>query len=84
MTEQVRAAGYVRVSTEDQKENGWNLSEDRARIEQIVSERGWQLVAIYDDGGRHGDDPDRPGLLAMLAAAKDREFDVLIVRSQDR
>lgn len=40
------------------------------------------MTHIYDDGGRQGDDPNRPGLLAMLAAAS--EFDVLVVRSQER
>lgn len=78
----IRAAGYVRVSTDEQKKHGWNLNADRERIEAICIERGWQLVEVYDDGGRQGDDPDRPGLLSMLAAVD--SYDVLIVRSQDR
>ena len=61
MSEPVRAAGYIRVSTEEQRKHGWNLGADRERIERTVAERGWTLHAIYDDGGLQGDDPTRPG-----------------------
>ena len=82
MTEPIRAAGYIRVSTEDQRKHGWNLGDDRERIERTVAERGWPLHAIYDDGGLQGDDPTRPGFTRMLAEAD--EFDVLIMRDLDR
>ena len=78
----MRAAGYIRVSTEEQAKHGWNLDADRKRIEAIVAENDWELIAIYDDGGRQGDDPDRPGFNAMLDAL-DRT-DVIIMRSLDR
>ena len=29
MTDPIRAAGYVRVSTQEQAEKGWNLDEDK-------------------------------------------------------
>jgi site-specific DNA recombinase len=78
----MRASGYIRVSTEEQAKHGWNLGADRERIEATITERGWTRHAIYDDGGRQGDDPDRPGFLAMLAEVD--AFDVLIVRDLDR
>ena len=64
----MRAAGYIRVSTQEQATNGWNLDEDRKLIEARCEREGWELVAIHDDGGRQGDDPDRPGLGALLAS----------------
>src|SRR5437764_10462803 len=78
----VRAAGYVRVSTQEQQEHGYNLAEDKRLIAELCEQRDWQLVEIYDDGGRQGDDPDRPGLLRMLAELE--RFDVLVIRSQER
>jgi site-specific DNA recombinase len=78
----MRACGYVRVSTDEQVADGWNLAEDRKRIAEIADANGWELTDIYDDGGRQGDDPTRPGLLAMLAGLD--EIDVVILRSQDR
>lgn len=77
-----RAAGYIRVSTVEQVDSGWNLAEDRALIESRCEAEGWELTAIYDDGGRQGDDPDRPGLLALLGRLD--EVDVVIMRQQDR
>jgi site-specific DNA recombinase len=71
------AAGYIRVSTEDQVQHGWNLEEDR----RLILER-YPDAVIFDDPGRQGDDPDRPGLLALLSRLS--EFDVVIIRQQDR
>lgn len=82
MSNAIRAAGYVRVSTEDQVKYGWNLGADRKRIEATFIEHGFDRHAIYDDGGRQGDDPNRPGFLQMLSEAD--QFDVLIVRDLDR
>jgi site-specific DNA recombinase len=82
MAEKLRAAGYVRVSTEEQRKNGWNLGADRERIENTISERGWTRVDIYDNGGLQGDDPNRPEFNRMLAEID--TFDVLIMRDLDR
>lgn len=75
----MRVAGYLRVSTQEQVEKGWNLEEDRKLIRQR-----WRTdeVEFFDDGGRQGDDPDRPGLLALLSRLD--EFDVVVMRQQDR
>lgn len=78
----IRAAGYVRVSTEEQNKHGWNLGADRERIEKTITDRGWARVAIYDDGGRQGDDPTRPDYLRMLAEVDD--YDVIVMRDLDR
>jgi DNA invertase Pin-like site-specific DNA recombinase len=79
-----RAAGYVRVSTIEQQRHGWNLGEDRDRIRERVEAEGWELVQLYDDGGRQGDDLERPGLQALLAAVEAGDLDVLILRDLDR
>lgn len=80
MTE--RCVGYVRVSTDEQVRDGWNLNADRERIGEIAAAQGWDLIEVHDDEGRQGDDPDRPGLLAMLATLD--ECDVIVMRSMDR
>lgn len=77
-----RVVGYVRVSTQDQVTNGWNLDEDRRLIEERCQEEGWELVATYDDAARQGDDPGRPGLAALLTSLTD--IDAVIMRQQDR
>ena len=77
-----RAAGYVRVSTQEQVEHGLNLAEDRQRIRERADAEGWELVEIFDDGGHQGDDPDRPELASMIASLPD--LDVVILRDLDR
>jgi site-specific DNA recombinase len=81
-TKSTRAAGYVRVSTEEQVREGWNLDEDKQRIRELVIAEGWELFELWNDGGLKGDDPDRPGLRAMLDSLD--KFDVLVMRSLDR
>jgi site-specific DNA recombinase len=78
----VKAAGYVRVSTDEQVRDGWNLDEDKARIRELADREGWDLVEVYDDGGRQGDDFERPGLRSMLDSLGD--LDVIVMRSIDR
>ena len=82
MSDIKRAAGYVRVSTQEQVKHGWNLDEDRTLIAEMADAKGWELVEVYDDGGRQGDDPDRPGLLRMLGDLGG--LDVVVVRTQER
>jgi site-specific DNA recombinase len=80
----MRTAGYVRVSTVEQQRHGWNIGEDRDRIRERAEDEGWELVELYDDGGRQGDDRERPGLRALFAAVEAGELDVLILRDLDR
>ena len=76
----MKIAGYLRVSTQEQVEKGWNLEADRELIRERCPE-GAELE-LFDDGGRQGDDPTRPGLLEMLSRLD--EFDLVIMRQQDR
>ncbi len=78
----MRAAGYIRVSTDEQVKHGWNLGADKQRVEEIADDKGWDLVEIFDDGGLQGDDPDRPGFNRMLDTLD--QCDVIIMRSLDR
>jgi site-specific DNA recombinase len=77
-----RVLGYVRVSTAEQAEKGWNLDEDKRLIHEMCETKGWELVAIFSDPGLQGDDPDRPGLLKLLAALD--SADLVLMRQQDR
>ncbi len=75
----VRAARYLRVSRADQC---LDLQEDETA--DLVERRGWQLTATFSDEGVSGSKDKRPGLDAMLAQARKRSFDVLVVYRSDR
>jgi DNA invertase Pin-like site-specific DNA recombinase len=74
-----RAAVYARVSTTDQKTG---LQSDEAL--RVIEARGWSLAATFEDVGISGTKDRRPGLDALLAAARKRKFDVLVVWRADR
>src|SRR5580658_333525 len=69
-----RVAIYVRYAAAP---DGTNPAEDNADRCQAFSERqGWAVASIFQDLGRSGASVSaRHGLLAMMAAADDGEFD---------
>ncbi|HZO55375.1 MAG TPA: recombinase family protein, partial [Bryobacteraceae bacterium] len=74
----IRAAIYARVSTTDQH-NEIQIRE----LTEYVERRGWNLAAIYQDKVS-GAKAKRPGLDAMMADARLRKFDVVLVLKLDR
>jgi DNA invertase Pin-like site-specific DNA recombinase len=80
MRQLIRAAYYLRVSTEGQE-----LANQRAEIEPFIDRRGWRLECSFEDvvsGGKK--EKDRPGFAAMLKAAHQRKFDILAFWALDR
>lgn len=74
----MRAAIYARVSTFDQEPEN-----QLVELRRYASARGWQ-VKEHVDHGISGAKERRPALDALLADAKRRRFDVLVVWRLDR
>jgi DNA invertase Pin-like site-specific DNA recombinase len=76
-----RAALYLRVSTD-----GQTTANQREALEAVAAQRGWQIVATYEDAGISGSKgrDKRPGLDAALKDASRGKFDVLCAWSVDR
>ncbi|MCL6596703.1 MAG: recombinase family protein [Firmicutes bacterium] len=80
-----KAAAYLRVSTEGQVgDDKFGLAAQRQAVEEYAKAQGLELVAWYEDDGISGGTLDRPGLMALLAAAKAHEFKVVVVAKMDR
>ena len=78
----LRAAIYTRYSSDMQREAS---SEDQARnCRERIARDDWTLVTHYKDEGISGATTKRPDYQAMLAAAKRREFDVLVLDKLSR
>ena len=75
----MRVAIYSRVSTQEQTTAG-QLDELRSYCER----RKWEIVAEYTDEGVSGSTESRPGLNHLLADAKRRMFDAVLVYRYDR
>lgn len=77
----MRAALYARVSTAN---NGQNPQVQVRELLDYCGRRGWEIVATYIDHGVSGSKESRPELDKLLAAARRREFDVLLCWKLDR
>ena len=74
-----RAFGYVRVSTEEQAEEGISLRAQRGRIKAYAKAMGLRLVRTYADEGISGRTLERPGLQDLLERVQGREGETIIV-----
>jgi site-specific DNA recombinase len=78
----MRASIYARYSTDLQRQAS---IEDQYRTCLTRIEReGWKVVARYKDEAVSGAKADRPGYVALMEAAKCREFDVIVVEEVSR
>ncbi len=74
-----RVAIYARVSTGEQ-----NVDMQTRELKTYAELRGWQVVEVFEDKGFSGSTTQRPGLKAILGAAKQRQFDIVLVWKLDR
>jgi site-specific DNA recombinase len=80
----MKAASYIRVSTDEQANEGHSLDAQRAIIGDFCLNRTWTLVGEYLDAGLSGKDGDRPALRELIADAETCGFDLVIVHAVDR
>lgn len=78
-----RLAGYVRVSTLAQAEEGHSLSGQEARLREVCERNGFELAAIYSDVAS-GTKTDRDGLREAQEAVTRGEAEGLVFGKLDR
>jgi len=77
----MNAVGYIRVSTEEQRDHGFSLLAQRRQIQAYCTAKGWDLVKVYADEGLSGKDlNNRPALPQLLATMGDDPEVVLVTR----
>jgi site-specific DNA recombinase len=80
----MKAASYIRVSTDEQANEGHSLDAQRTVIAEFGRSRGWTLGSEYLDAGLSGKDGDRPALQRLLEDADAGRFELVIVHAIDR
>jgi DNA invertase Pin-like site-specific DNA recombinase len=73
-----RAAVYIRISTNEQ-----NPDLQKHELPEYCERRGWSVADVYEDHVSGGKDR-RPELDRLMADAKRRKFDVVVVWRFDR
>jgi site-specific DNA recombinase len=81
----MRAAVYIRWSTDDQAE-GTTLSVQREACRHFILSQGWVYdeALLYVDDGYSGATLDRPALTALRRLARQGEVDCVVVYKLDR
>lgn len=78
-------AGYIRVSTVEQLEDGTSIDIQKNKIKLECEKRGWKLHKFYDDSGISGKTIEkRHSLKQLLEDAENKKFDGVIFTDIDR
>ena len=75
---------YIRVSTQEQAEEGYSLGEQEERLKKYAEAMEWKVEHIYKDGGFSGGNMERPALKQMIDAIKHGKTDIVLVDKLDR
>lgn len=80
----LRAALYLRVSTEEQKREGFSLAAQEEILKGYCESKGFVVYDIYDDGGYSGKDFNRPRMQQLLRDLREDKFDIVLAVAVDR
>lgn len=80
----IKAIGYVRVSTEEQANDGVSLGAQRAKITAYADLYEIDLVAIIEDAGQSAKTLNRPGLQEALELLNKGQAEGLLIAKLDR
>jgi len=80
----MRAIGYVRVSTQEQHQEGISLEYQERQIGAYCALRGFEQLEIIADPGQSGKNLQRRGIRSIIEAVKAGEVGNVIVVKLDR
>ncbi len=86
----IKAALYTRVSTEDQAREGYSLGVQRDYLLEFAKKQGWDVHSphsknkVYQDDGYSGSSLDRPAFSQLIADARAKKFNLILVYKLDR
>lgn len=79
------AAVYIRVSTEDQAREGFSLGEQKEKLLQLCSFKGYEVFKVYEDAGVSAKDMEhRPAFQEMLSDMKKGKINYIVAYKLDR
>jgi hypothetical protein len=80
----MRVALYIRVSTQEQAEEGYSISSQKQRLLAYCKARGWIVVSIFADPGESGSNLERPGIQRLISFVEEKKCDTVLVLKLDR
>lgn len=79
-----RTAIYVRVSTDEQRDNGYSIDSQIRMLTKYCEENNYTIIDIYNDAGFSGKDLYRPAMQRLIKDIKDGKIDKLVAIKTDR
>ncbi|MFQ8785533.1 MAG: TnpV protein [Clostridia bacterium] len=80
----MRRGVYVRVSTDDQRDNGYSIDSQLRMIKEYCEKNEYDIVDVYNDAGHSGKDLMRPEMQRLLKDIKSKKIDKLVAIKVDR
>ena len=82
--ESKKVAIYARVSTDEQAERDLSIPFQLERCRYHAQGKGWEVVKEFVDAGESARTDKRPEFQKMIASARAKGFDVILVHKFDR
>lgn len=79
-----KVAIYVRVSTDEQRDNGYSLDSQLRMLKEYADKNNYNIVGIYNDAGYSGKNLMRPEIQRLLKDIEDGKIDILLAIKTDR
>lgn len=82
----LRCAIYIRVSTAEQRIEGWSLAAQEAGLRAEAERKGWKVVGVYADEGKTARKrlKDRKAIHRLMEDVKAGLIDIIVFKELDR
>ncbi|MCM3665553.1 recombinase family protein [Mesobacillus subterraneus] len=80
----MKAALYIRVSTEEQAKEGYSISAQKQKLKAYCIAQDWEVAGVYVDEGLSAKDMNRPQLELMMKDIQNGKVDCVLVYRLDR
>lgn len=80
----MRAALYIRVSTDEQAREGFSIDAQKRKLLAYAESQDWEVVSVLIDDGYSAKDLNRPAMQELLVKVQNEEIDVVLVFKLDR
>lgn len=80
----MRVGIYIRVSTQEQANEGYSIGEQTERLKAYCTARNWNIYQVYTDAGMSGANIDRSALKQMQQDIINKKLDLVLVYKLDR
>ncbi|MNR93446.1 DNA-invertase hin [compost metagenome] len=80
----VRAVLYIRVSTDEQVEEGFSIEGQKNRLRSYCESQDWDIVRVYIDDGYSAKDLNRPEMQQLIKDVQNNAFDIVVIYKLNR